>query len=144
MLPSDDILTDVTRTVFETMLGLDVTGPTDTFSFSGGWELAIDISGQWNGAIILVVPDDLARAAASALLGCDQATLEPADLHDALAEVANMIGGNVKSIIPGPNELSLPRRQLGSKLGANGSRSLCFESGGIPFIVRVQPHASAA
>jgi len=31
-----------------------------------------------------------------------------ADMQDAIAELANMVGGNLKSILPGPSMLSLP------------------------------------
>lgn len=144
MLPSDDILTEVTKTVFETMLGLAVEGPLDAPALASGHQVAIDITGQWNGALVLTVPETLATLIAAALLGGAADTLTSDDVLDAMSELANMIGGNVKSIIPGPNELSLPRRQLGQR-HADGSHSLSFQSSGLPFalhVVRAQADAA--
>lgn len=142
MLPSDDVIAELTRAIFEAMLGLDLAGPLDSFTFSGGWELAIDITGRWNGTVTLAVPDELGRRAAAAMFACDPDAVRAEDIEDAVAELANMIGGNVKSLLPGPSELSLPRRQIGAR-AAHGARRLCFESGGIPFVLEVGQRAAA-
>ena len=48
----------------------------------------------------------------------------PADLQDALAELSNMIGGNLKTLLPGPSFLSLPTVTEGNdySLSVPGSR----------------------
>ncbi|QCC78154.1 chemotaxis protein CheX [Nocardioides daphniae] len=44
------------------------------------------------------------------MLGMDPDADEPseADVVDAVGELVNMVGGNVKSLVPGPSQLSLP------------------------------------
>jgi chemotaxis protein CheX len=49
-----------------------------------------------------------ARNAAGALLGIDLGDVTGEDVTDALGELANIIGGNVKSLMPDPSALSLP------------------------------------
>jgi chemotaxis protein CheX len=49
-----------------------------------------------------------ARNVAAALLGVDLDDVTPEDVRDALGELANIIGGNVKSLMPEPAALSLP------------------------------------
>lgn len=54
---------------------------------------------------------DLARALMS--MGADE-EVSTADLIDAFGEVANVVGGNIKALIPDPGTLSLP--QVGKDL----------------------------
>jgi len=49
-----------------------------------------------------------ARNAAAALLGVELDDVTTEDVTDALGELANIIGGNVKSLLPEPCALSLP------------------------------------
>lgn len=70
---------------------------------------AVRISGAWDGWVTLEVPVAMARRVAAAMLGL--AGGEPpaaADVSDAVGELANIIGGNVKSLLPAPCTLGLP------------------------------------
>lgn len=68
----------------------------------------VTISGAWNGAV--VVECDVAGAShiAGAMLDMDPKELSEDDVRDAIGEVANVIGGNVKASLPQPSVLSLP------------------------------------
>ncbi|MGA2716017.1 MAG: chemotaxis protein CheX [Bryobacteraceae bacterium] len=49
-----------------------------------------------------------ALAFASRLMRIDQSAVNDDDAHDALGEIVNMIGGNLKSVLPHGVGLSLP------------------------------------
>lgn len=70
---------------------------------------AVAISGAWQGWVTLELPAAAAERAAAAMLGHAAGDRpEPEDVADALGELANMIGGNVKSLVPAPSTLGLP------------------------------------
>jgi CheY-specific phosphatase CheX len=68
----------------------------------------VTISGDWQGAVIVQMPQPLAVKVASIMfsLGANEPTLE--DVQDALGEITNMTGGNLKALMPGSCHLSLP------------------------------------
>jgi chemotaxis protein CheX len=68
----------------------------------------INITGAWAGAVVLQVPEAVARRAAAVMfeLDADVASLE--DMQDAVGELTNMTGGNVKALLDGQCALSLP------------------------------------
>lgn len=68
----------------------------------------VHIQGRWNGTVTVEVPDGLALEAAAAMFGLELDELGGEEIDDALGELANMIGGGVKSLLPGPCQLSLP------------------------------------
>ncbi len=74
----------------------------------------IQISGAWQGAVVLLTTDGFARNAASRMLCIELEDLTSADIQDAMAELTNMIGGNIKSQVPGPSYLSLPSVTTGA------------------------------
>ena len=68
----------------------------------------VHISGEWEGTIILCCSEALAHRAAAVMFGTESYH-EPLDrVRDAVGELANMVGGNVKALLPGPSRLSLP------------------------------------
>jgi len=73
------------------------------------WSGAVSVTGDWQGAVTVELADHVARAITRVMLGLDDA-VDPADddVADAVGELVNMIGGNVKSLMPGHSVLSLP------------------------------------
>jgi len=70
----------------------------------------VDLHGDWAGRLALRTGAPTANALARALLGLpDEAEVSHADLVDACGEVANVVGGNFKSLLPGPGTLGLPQ-----------------------------------
>lgn len=69
------------------------------------WSGQVVVDGDWRGIVRVDVAVPMAEALAARMLG---GTPGPADLEDAVGELANMIGGNVKSLVPGDGTLSLP------------------------------------
>ncbi|MBO9570350.1 MULTISPECIES: chemotaxis protein CheX [Cellulomonas] len=70
----------------------------------------VDLHGGWAGRASVTTErataDDLARALLQ--MGADEPVLEE-DLHDAFGEVANVVGGNVKALLPTQGTLGLPQ-----------------------------------
>ena len=69
----------------------------------------VEIVGPWNGAVVLTT----GRSTAAELSRCLLAehappVLDDEDVDDALGELANVVGGNVKAVLPGPSVLGLP------------------------------------
>ncbi len=71
---------------------------------------AISIGGPWTATLEVRVSYALARRFAADLLGLDDAELANEDVDDALGELANVVGGNVKGLLDdgGASTLSLP------------------------------------
>ena len=114
-------LTSVTQAVWSTVLGheLDVDNsagfhlmrPTPTLAS------VVQISGAWNGAVIVHCTTSLARRATEIMLGIAEGAASAEDIADALGEIANMIGGNIKSLVLEPSHLSLPAVSEGTDYG---------------------------
>ncbi|WP_148615840.1 chemotaxis protein CheX [Nocardioides rubriscoriae] len=82
--------------------------PAGTFPGSR-WDAAVTVSGAWHGLIVVSVNDAVAHAVTQAMLGLDDGdTAAHEDVVDALGELVNVIGGNIKSLMDGPSKLSLP------------------------------------
>lgn len=108
---STESLLAIVKEVFETMveLGLDGgngdgrridQGPTTISSIS--------ITGEWNGVVYLHCSSKLASAVSQDIFKTDADSITDEDIEDAMGEMINMIGGNVKMLLPAPSNLSLP------------------------------------
>jgi len=87
----------------EVLVPLPVPAPETTVS---AW---VRITGTWRGAVVVTCEEQTARALTECLLRArPPAVLEPEDVDDALGELANVLGGNVKAALPGPSTLGLP------------------------------------
>lgn len=67
----------------------------------------VHIAGEWSGAVTLEMSVATAEVAARVLL--DVEDVEPWEVADAVGELVNIVGGNLKSLLPTPSKLSLPR-----------------------------------
>ncbi len=116
-------MADVVESVWLSTIGLTIT-PAATFAppdeasdkFMFG---RVHISGAYTGVVTITCPQALARQAMSIMCDVDQDTLTESEVRDALGELTNMIGGNVKSLLPGPSSLSLPEVAHGFDPGTN-------------------------
>ncbi|HVQ95331.1 MAG TPA: chemotaxis protein CheX [Mycobacteriales bacterium] len=69
---------------------------------------AVSVTGAWRGHVVIGCSTGASKHAASALLGVSSEEVTEDDVSDALGELANIIGGNVKALLPEPCALSLP------------------------------------
>jgi len=106
----------------------------------------VDIVGAWNGVVSVECDEVLAREIARRMFGSEPGAIVEGDLMDAMREVANLIGGNVKGALAGGCALSLPRATRGSEslLLDGGQATACeraFTSEGRRLRVRILQEA---
>lgn len=80
---------------------------------TGSLTAAVQITGGWNGTVLFLPSYAFGQHAAAHMLDMPLEELTQADIQDAVAELVNIIGGGVKSIMPGPSALSLPMVTFG-------------------------------
>lgn len=68
----------------------------------------VAISGTWNGAVLVGCSPRLAVRFTCRMFGLDEVDVSREFVEDTMGELANMVGGNLKSMIPPSNSLSLP------------------------------------
>jgi len=70
---------------------------------------SVSITGSWTGHIVYASSTQAARRAAAAFLAMEVDEISQEDLSDVLGELANIVGGNVKAMLPPGAFLSLPQ-----------------------------------
>lgn len=91
-------------------LDLKVTPSSEKFlpSSENSVTATIQISGEWQGIIALKIERHLARQLAVKMFSMEEGQVADEEINDAVSEMVNIIGGNLKSLLPQPNQLSLP------------------------------------
>lgn len=88
----------------------------------------VDIIGPWNGAVVVTCAPATAEALTeSVLMTRPPVVVEQEDVEDALGELANVLGGNIKSVLPGESRLGLP--QIGSAPSVGRLDDVCRVAG---------------
>lgn len=97
-----DRIIEAAKEIFSSMLMMEISAVEDTNiklhplidSISG----VIGLAGTHKGVLAIHIPHQVAIAITSSFLGMDVEEIN-ADVEDAIGELANMLGGNVKSIL---------------------------------------------
>ncbi|MFN8191896.1 MAG: chemotaxis protein CheX [Nocardioidaceae bacterium] len=76
---------------------------------------SIHITGETDVSIIMSFSADLAKRVTSAMFDMAVEELGEEEIADACGEMVNIIGGNLKALLPEPSELSLPTVSLGGQ-----------------------------
>lgn len=104
-----DDLVQIVRTVFRTMMDLDVeaagtvwTHPPDMITS------AVHFAGDWRGATLVECGAPLACRFAERFMGIPEPAAVDDDVRDVMGELANMVAGNLKSLLPKGVDLSMP------------------------------------
>jgi len=124
----------IVEDVFRTMLGLEV-GPSvpGESPASGSLTATVQFVGEWKGAVLLQCSAQQALAFTASLLRGLKPDCVDEDVRDALGELANMVGGNLKSVLPTGVALSMPSVVDGSDYamricGGNAAKTVAFSS----------------
>ena len=132
------------ETVWATLLGLEVQRRSMAAAEAGGaqcWAGTVRISGAWDGEVRVQCSPELAHRAAAILFAVDRAAANAAQAEDALRELANVTGGNLMEVLPGPSQLSMPSVWNGEGEAPHASGRLLsrlhFECQGEPLSVVV-------
>ncbi len=147
-IPSADDLEVITRGVWTTFLDGDPAGllPGGTGADGDRVTGCVHLSGAYTGSIMLQCSGPAARDAAAALFSMQPADVTQTEVVDAIGELANMVGGNVKSMLPGPSALSLPAVVHGQLAvpGAQVVREVQLTWRGEPLVVSLWQQAAQA
>ena len=88
----------------EAFVPVPVPPPADVVS---AW---VDIIGPWTGSVVVTCAPATAEALTESVLMTRPPTVvDDEDVADALGELANVLGGNIKSVLPGDSRLGLPQ-----------------------------------
>lgn len=125
----DDDVREVTTSVWSAVSQLDLT-PSDagaaTDASAPVMAGCVHVTGAFTGAIALLCSDRLARRVAAEIFDVEGALVTLEQTQDAVGELVNMTGGNIKALLPEPSVLSLPAVAQGTEFAARvpGSRIL--------------------
>ena len=92
--------------------------PADALS---GW---VQLTGPWTGRVVVTTARSTAEELATCMLKEHAPpVLDDEDVADALGEMVNVVGGNIKAVLPPPAALSLPR--VGSPPAVPNAADVC-------------------
>lgn len=78
----------------------------------------VEIAGSFDGAVELTCSLPAARGIAAAMFATAKEDLDELAVADAIGELANIVGGGLKSLLAPPTSLSLPQVGSAAPLGA--------------------------
>lgn len=113
-----EVIDQIAQGVFQTMLDIELM-PGEPANCDECILATIHIAGAWSGSVSLAFSTDMAKNAASRMLKLPAASVTSTDELEVAAELANMIGGNLKSLLPSPSQLSLPTVETAIRPTAN-------------------------
>lgn len=155
MLINEQELVRIASSICQSVLKLDVTplaAPPELNE--ANVSACVQIAGGWQGSVIVSCACSFADYAAGQMFGIDPGQCTTNDRQDAIAELTNMIGGNVKGLLQceTPCHLSLPAvvSGIGYTARVPGTRPvqcLILSSGPSVFVITVlekRPVARAA
>ena len=139
----DRYVTELSTAVWEQTLGLPLlpTAQPPHHEGDGTIEGHIHISGVWTGTVVFQCSHTAARRAAHLMFGEREDHGSDQDVQDAVGELTNMIGGNIKALMSSDGcFLSLPTVIEGSdySVRVSGARVIArqaFESDDEPIVV---------
>lgn len=141
-------VTEATAEVFSTMLDMHVSYAglaTDVRASDSGLISLVGITGEWGGSGVFCCSPALATTICSQMLGSDPGNTIDEEVLDVVAEVTNMLVGNIKNglePITGPLAISVPtvihgrNFQFRNAAGLRGA-ALVFATGEHRFEVRI-------
>ncbi|MFI5895280.1 chemotaxis protein CheX [Actinoplanes sp. NPDC051513] len=109
---TENDLAEMVEQVWESYLdpeGLNPLIPTYDENQPSEVHSSVSITGSWTGYIVVASSTEAARRAAAAFLATEADEVSQDDLSDVLGELANIVGGNVKAMLPPGAFLSLPQ-----------------------------------
>ncbi len=112
---NENDLAEMVEQVWESYLdpeGINPLIPTYDENQTSEVHSSVSITGSWNGHVVYASSTTAARRAAAAFLAMDASEVSEEDVSDVLGELANIVGGNVKAMLPPGAQLSLPQVML--------------------------------
>ena len=130
----------VIQEIFSTMLGIEARAVEHAEGGNPAHMVvgAVHFAGPWKGVLLLECPPLAASAFTAKLTGISPPDSVDDDVRDAVGEIASMVAGNLKAILPPGTVLSAQTVVEGSSFtlkvcGENDSLKLEFDSSAGPF-----------
>ena len=101
-----DQLSQITSEVCESMLALSLSPTSGEEEYTPALVASVNITGAWNAVVEVAVCNSSANTIAETMFACDEPSDE--EVIDAVGEIANMIGGNIKGLVGTDCNLSIP------------------------------------
>ncbi len=141
----EEEILEITETTWRSMLGLDIQPralPASMGPVEGYYTGKVEISGAWAGAVLLHGSRQLAAEAAAVIFAHESGEWSVQDSIDAMYELTNILGGNIKSLLPEPCQLSLPTVEVTTEdhlhvVGMERMSEFVFDRQGQPLFVSV-------
>lgn len=137
---TDDDLRTVVLEMWAPAVGLPVIEAPPTAADAHQLEATLEIIGAWNGAVCIDASEGFTRTLAATMFGIDPDNATTEDELDAIGEMANVIGGNVKTLATeAVEDLGLPVTGPAGSRGSHGDpvASGSFAVGGDPVRVTI-------
>ena len=85
------------------------------------------MTGGWDGHLVIECSRAVATDVAATMLELKPSEVSKTDIADATGELANIIGGNIKALLPAYTDLSLPQVLVptSGRVRFPATRSLC-------------------
>jgi chemotaxis protein CheX len=109
--PTEGDVRRIVEQVWSSYLDIDGSRPlvfTAATNNAGAVTGSVSVTGSWRGHVLVTCSDTAARNAAATLMGMELDEVADEHIVDALGELANIVGGNVKGLLPEVCSLSLP------------------------------------
>jgi chemotaxis protein CheX len=115
---SKDDLNQLAAEVWSSMASITLSPIVEAYTpnkKSGYVVSSVQIMGAWEGAVRVDMDLPLAMRTTAQMLMVEESDVSLEELHDASGELANMIGGGFKALMPQPCSLSLPSVASGNE-----------------------------
>ncbi|MCC6436983.1 MAG: chemotaxis protein CheX [Acidimicrobiales bacterium] len=110
MTVSEFEVVEVVNAVWQSMLGMECydMGPEAALDEGPFITATVLITGAYEGGVTLQLSSSVGRNLAALMFGMETDEVSADECIDAVGELANMVGGNLKALVPQPAKLSLP------------------------------------
>jgi chemotaxis protein CheX len=108
LLFPDGAIAEITREIFDVMFGADLVEVSGNGTPQAEVTSLIHVTGETPCTVQLVFAAGLGTRLTATMFGLPEGELDDSSIADALGELANMVGGSVKSMLPAPSRMSLP------------------------------------
>lgn len=144
---TESAIAEIAVEVWDTMLGLEIrmTGPGASRVRQPAVTASVNVVGASDCVVTLGTTAAGARAVAAAMFAAEAADLSDEEVWDALGELTNMVGGNIKSLLAEPSRLSLPVVHHGAAADLGGSgrepiNAVTLRTAGEPVVIALWPY----
>lgn len=108
-LLSTEEVAQLTQEIWAALLAPDGADQLEVGGVAGhDFQALTNISGEWNGTVCVACSRAAALRATSVMFDMPEPEVSTSDVVDAIGELVNVVGGNIKALLPGPTVLSLP------------------------------------